>query len=342
MLTASGIGSELLVDDRRPTTRKVRFLSGPRHLLRVDHEVSRPLSPALARTLLDRIVAARRPDVVVLADHDKGVLTPGVLRGAIEAARRWGVPILVDPKHPDIGRYEGATAVKANEKEFEALLGQRFASRAEVEAAVRADGQRLVVESGSRGLVVTQGDRGLMVVEPGIEPRLIAARPVEAVDVSGAGDTVIATMALFLAAGVDLAAAASAANLAASLAVTQSGVVAVTTAALAELLVRDIPVVVGVDDLLARVALWRLTGRRVVFTNGCFDLLHAGHLHLLTEAARHGDVLVVAVDDDESVRRLKGAGRPVVGDRECVPGWWASLGDVDAEVLFGNEEPSWR
>jgi D-beta-D-heptose 7-phosphate kinase/D-beta-D-heptose 1-phosphate adenosyltransferase len=333
----AGIGTGLLVrSPRRSTTRKVRVVARKQQVLRLDWEETGPLGPSDAAALLHRLAGAPRPDTVILSDYGKGCLTPAVLRSAIEGARHWGVPVVVDPKHPDPDRYRGATALTPNRREFAAWLGLEAAA---IEPAripelsgpllQRYDLDHLVVTCGGDGLVVVSRD--------GFEVVTALSRPVA--DVTGAGDTVAAVLALALGSGADARTAARLAYFAAGLVVEKVGTAGVSGDELLRRLEATAPrKIVSREELRQRRAQWRAAGLRVVFTNGCFDLLHAGHLALLQEAARHGDVLVVGLNSDRSTARLKGPGRPIVPhDVRAV--MLAALSCVTAVVVFDEETP---
>lgn len=341
-----GIDATLVVDGSRPTTQKARFIA-QRHLLRVDQESTDAVGPAIERALIRAIAERDAPDLIVVTDHAKGVLTPEVAACVAEHARTWGVPVLVDPKSSPVARGCGATVVKANQWEWEELSGVPIG--ADPLATVRQHAAAAFDATGCSGLVVTLAGAGMVVATAPGEAVRVPASAVHAVEVSGAGDTVIAALALGLASGLDLVGAARLANHAAGLAVALPGVAVVELDHLTATLGRAAParttpgeppaeVVVGsTEELLERVAGWRAAGRSVVFTNGCFDLLHVGHVSLLEAAAAEGDVLVVALDTDASVRHNKGPTRPIVpaADRaELV----AALTVVDAVVLFSHDE----
>ncbi len=323
----------------RPTIVKTRVLSGVQQMLRVDWEDPRPLEGADEERCIERVRAlAARADALVLSDYGKGVLTPRVLAAAIAAARERGAPVLVDPKGDDYTRYRGATLVTPNRREAEEALGRKLSDLEEVERGAA----ELCATCGLDAAVVTLGAEGILwraaAGEGGREPT--RARAV--FDVTGAGDTVVAHLALHLAAGRDLGVAVALANLAAGVVVGKLGASSVTEQELLAQLGERAPaegkVLATEAELDAQLALWRAEGRRIVMTNGCFDILHAGHVDYLRFAASKGDVLLVALNDDASVRRLKGEGRPVntLEDRMAV---LAALEMVDAVCSFGEDTP---
>jgi len=272
--------------------------------------------------------------VVVLSDYAKKTLEdPAAL---IAAARAAGRPVLVDPKQPDFSIYRGATLLTPNRKEFEAAVGP-WRTDAELQERAAA----LLAEHDIEALLVTLGEAGMLLVRQGHDPVTIPAQAREVFDVTGAGDTVIATLAAALAAGADLEQAARLANVAAGIVVGKLGAATVSVEELRRALYMaeaGRPGGLDADGAAAVVAEAQARGERVVMTNGCFDILHAGHVAYLEQARALGDRLLVAVNDDESVRRLKGAGRPVnaLEQRMAV---LAALGAVDWVVPFSEDTP---
>lgn len=336
---ALGIDDVTVVDGSRPTTTKQRVVVGRRQLVRLDRESRAPVLGEREDEVVARIVAAvgsaEPPAVVVLSDYRKGVVTERVARRSIGLAGAARVPVLVDAKDRDLRRYEGATLLKANLDEFEQVVGRR--STDDPVGFVADAGPELLRRTGIRHLVVTLGSGGLVLHGADGVVHHVRSAPRDVYDVSGAGDTVMATLAVRLAKGDDLLDAATVANLAAGLAVERPGVSVIGPNELERGTSPTGAKVVDRPRLAQACARWHSEGRRIVFTNGCFDLLHAGHLRLLTQAARHGDVLVVAVDSDRSVRRLKGERRPIVGQDERLA-LVAALDVVDAVVCFESDE----
>jgi D-beta-D-heptose 7-phosphate kinase/D-beta-D-heptose 1-phosphate adenosyltransferase len=303
----------------------------------VDWEDARPVAADIAARLVQGVAArVARSGAVVLSDYGKGVLCPAVLSAVIAAARKARVPVLVDPKGTDYSGYRGATLVTPNRKEAEEALHRKIPGLADMPAAARD----LLRAAGVEAAVITLGPDGMYWLAGETEGHVsTVARAV--FDVTGAGDTVIAHLALGLAAGLTFEESVHLANHAAGIVVGKAGAASVTRAELAAVLERSVRspgCVCTVPELQRRIADWRAEKKRIVFTNGCFDVLHAGHVAYLREAAAQGDVLVVGVNDDASVRRLKGAGRPInpVDDRMTV---LAALEMVDAVVAFGEDTP---
>ena len=337
LLGEASVGTAFVVRaDDRSTTRKVRVMARHQQVLRMDWEQTDPLAPRDEELLLDHLARVSRPDVLVLSDYAKGTLTAAVLRVAIARGRNWRIPVLVDPKSVDPERYRGATVLTPNRPEFAAWLGL---SPAAVEPRRIAElGRPLLDRLDLRQLVVTCGPQGLVALSrAGSEWVTGEARHVS--DVTGAGDTVAAVLALALGAGADVGAAARLANLAAGIVVGKVGAAAVRPAELARASAstREGKVLTR-DELTDSLERWRSAGRSVTFTNGCFDLLHAGHLTLLREAARCGDVLVVGLNGDRSATRLKGPGRPVVPEAARAA-MLAALECVTAVVVFDEDTP---
>jgi D-beta-D-heptose 7-phosphate kinase/D-beta-D-heptose 1-phosphate adenosyltransferase len=338
-LRADGVATGFVVSEGFPTIAKQRILGGRQQMLRLDHE----RLGARAKGDYERLTAsvlARLPecDAVVLSDYAKGALTPEVCRAVIEAARRLDVPVLVDPKSADFARYRGATTVCPNLGELAAAL---HLDGRELKPLLDA-AEGLVTELDLEFLTATLGEKGIALVRPG--NRFVAPAVARQVfDVSGAGDTVIAVMALCLASGLKAETAVELANVAAGIVVGKVGTVPVERHELLAALAPEIALhaedkVVTREELVQRVALWKANGERVVFTNGCFDLLHIGHITLLEQARRFGDRLIVAINSDGSVRGLKGPSRPIVGERERAR-VLAALAAVDAVVVFGEATP---
>ena len=279
----------------------------------------------------------------MLSDYGKGLLAPQVLKVAIAAARAKGVPVLVDPKGTDYSRYAGATLVTPNRKEAELALGRKIQHLDELPAAAdeliaTADLDLIVITLGPDGIYFrTKGTDGA----PSVEGRApTSARAVY--DVTGAGDTVVAHLALHLGSGLPLEDSVALANHSAGIVVGRLGTSSVTRDELIERLEQTLPhegKIVPPESLGSLIELWRSEGRRIVFTNGCFDVIHAGHTEYLRFARTRGDVLLVGVNDDESVRRLKGPDRPVnsIDDRLTV---LAALESVDAVVRFTEDTPA--
>src|SRR5215475_204664 len=331
----------LVPEAGRPTTEKTRFVAGVQQMLRADHEELRPLSAATGQRILAAVEARiGETDLVVLSDYAKGVLSDSVLRGVIDRARAAGVPAIADPKSRDFSRYAGVALLTPNRQEL--ALATPLADAGD--QAVAEAASRLVEPAGLPAILVTRGEAGMTLVRAAAPPVHLPAEAREVFDVSGAGDSVLAALAMALAAGADLVAAARLANIAGGIAVGRTGTTAVSLADLAEALharAVDRSSAAKVVDLAtaqARSAFWRSAGERVGFTNGCFDLLHPGHVALLSQARGGCHRLIVGINSDDSVRRLKGDGRPVQSE-EARATVLASLAMVDLVVIFGADTP---
>jgi len=308
-------------------------------LLRLDWERQGTVSTEEVEALVQRLAGEAPPQVIILSDYGKGFLRPETVRALISTGRELGVPVLVDPKSPDLSVYRGASVVTPNRRELAAMAGGDVPAIDEPGYVELARHQ--VSQAGIEALVVTLGEHGVLVVPAQGEACPIRSTSQEVYDVTGAGDTFIAVLALALAAGLELRSAARVATAAAGVVVAKFGTAVVRpdelTAALA--IAPPAPTRVWSDEaLLRQVATWRRQGKRVAFTNGCFDVLHAGHLALLRFAAAQADRLIVGINDDASVRGLKGPGRPcnVEAERSELV---AALDCVSAVVLFSEDTP---
>jgi D-beta-D-heptose 7-phosphate kinase/D-beta-D-heptose 1-phosphate adenosyltransferase len=325
----------------RTTTVKTRYIAGSQQLLRADREEVAQLDGDAAKRVLSVYEAEiAEADAVVLSDYAKGVLGDRVLKAAIEIARKVGKPVIADPKSQKFARYDGVSVLTPNAKELAAATGMPVGTDDEAAAAASAVLNRTSIGA----LVVTRSERGMTILERGRAPVHLPARAREVFDVSGAGDTVLAVLGLAIAAGAPLAEAAAIANLAAGLVVAKIGTAVVYPEELSEALhAADLRVaenkVRAIKPALDIIAKWRARGTKVAFTNGCFDLIHPGHVSLLSEARATADRLVVGLNTDASVKRLKGEGRPVNSEmaRAIV---LASLASVDLVVLFDEDTPS--
>jgi D-beta-D-heptose 7-phosphate kinase/D-beta-D-heptose 1-phosphate adenosyltransferase len=346
LLADAGIDRDSLVSDAsRPTTTKERFIGRaatrhPSQILRVDSEDRTPL----AAWLEDEIIASlsrdiTRFDALLLSDYGKGVCTPRVLAAAIAAGRSAGIPVLVDPiRLSDWSRYRGASLVKANRYEAETALKTRIQEPAQ---AVR-HGQLLCERYDLNAMIITLDRDGMAVARRDGTGGVFPTTARSVYDITGAGDLVMAMFGVCLAAGASLEDAARLSNVAAGLKVERFGASQVTRSEMeAELLSRRSPgarKVVTLEQAVRQVEEHRRRGDSVVFTNGCFDLLHVGHVTNLAECARQGDVLVVAINSDASVRKLKGPQRPVIGEADRAA-MLAALDCVDYVVVFEEDTP---
>lgn len=342
-LRESGIAATLIASSRRPTTTKTRVVTRGQQLIRLDEEAVHPLDAEEYARLREALPAALDGcDAVILSDYGKGVLLRrpdgSCLAGdVIAACADRGVPVLADPKRDDWKRYAGAECVTPNSAEFAAVSGCAGETREAMEAAARDLRRRIAVPR----LLLTRGARGMALFEEDRDPLFIKAEARQVVDVSGAGDTVIAVLAACRACGLSYARAARCANAAAGMVVSKAGTSPVSRSEFLHAVRRDggsTPKIMDLPQLREAVAFWKQQGQRIVFTNGCFDILHKGHIMLLHEAAAQGDRLVVAINADSSVRRLKGETRPVQ-DEQSRALLIAALQDVDAVIVFEEDTP---
>ena len=327
----------LLVQGGRTTTTKTRYISRGQQLLRADHEEVQPVHPKLAERLV-RITqdAMLATSVTVLSDYNKGVLSGDIPARIIAAARTTGRRVVVDPKGVDYSRYDGADVVTPNRRELAEATGMAVGTEEQLVAAAHA----LRTAHGFGAVLVTRAEDGMTLVTDG-EIHHFPAEAAEVFDVSGAGDTVVATLAAGMAAGLKLPVAVRLANIAAGVVV---GKVGTAVAREGDLLAALSPQggalrkVVTREQAAEQVERWRQRGWRTGFTNGCFDLLHPGHIHLLEQARNQCDRLVVGLNSDASVRALKGPTRPIQHEaaRAAVLG---SVTAVDLVCIFDEETP---
>jgi len=333
VLRGQGIDCHFTETGDWPTITKTRVLSRSQQLIRLDREEPcGDVGKSLAEPLRMALSTAR---VVVLSDYGKGALSD--VAGLIAACCEAGVPVLIDPKGTDFGKYRGASLITPNQAEFEAVAGACHNEEMLVQRA-----QQMLADLELDALLVTRSEKGMLLVEVDADPVFLSTQVREVYDVTGAGDTVIATIAGALASGEPLQSAAILANLAAGVVVRKIGVATVTPA---EIQLASQPrgpgdaAQVTEVELLALAEEARHRGEKIVMTNGCFDVLHPGHVAYLQEAKSLGDRLVVAVNDDASVARLKGESRPINGlaDRMAV---LAGLAAVDWVVPFAEDTPA--
>ena len=346
MLEDDGVDHRLvLVDPSRPTTVKERFMGcaagrHPNQILRLDNESRLLLDQHLEEELIRSLQASVGfHDAVLISDHGKGVCTPRLLRATIDACRSAQVPVLIDPRHMnDYAVYRGATVLKPNRVEAQTATGFRIEKG---EDAFRA-GERLCEQLELETAVITLDRDGMALIPRGGAAQLHATRPRAVYDITGAGDVVLAVLGVCWAAGIAPADAVQFGNIAGALEVERTGVSKVTRSEIrSELLVQtqsEFDSILTLGELETFGHCQRQWGRKIVFTNGCFDLLHVGHVTYLAEAASYGDVLVVGVNSDASVRQLKGPSRPVIGefDRAAL---LTALACVDGVVIFEESTP---
>lgn len=339
LLEKQGIAATWLVADPwRPTTEKTRLVA-PQQMLRLDRETRRPLDAEIAEQVV-AFACALLPHVdgVICSDYHKGVCIAEVLEPVLARAQALGRPVVVDPKARDFTHYRGATVLTPNRLEAERASGRVLDDAADVEAA----GQWLCEQSQAEAVLVTRGPEGMSLIAPARAPLHILSKAREVYDSTGAGDTVIAAFTMAMLSGLDLPEAAMLANTAAGVVVGKMGTAVVTPAELrAACALETAPEwhkILPRDELLRAVRQHRQAGERIVFTNGCFDLLHVGHMRYLQQARALGDRLVLGLNDDASVRRLKGDRRPLIPQAERAS-VLAALACVDYVTIFSEDTP---
>lgn len=335
LLHSAKVSARFVISQDKPTITKLRIMSRHQQLLRLDQEelFSDQDAAALAEKALAESDAVT---VAVLSDYAKGSL--GAIRSLIDGFNQRDIPILVDPKGTDFSRYRGATLLTPNMSEFEAVVGHCASEDIVVQKAMA-----LLAELDLKALLVTRSEKGMTLFQPDKDPVYFAANAKAVFDVTGAGDTVIATLAAGFAAGLNLERAVEIANIAAGIAVSKLGTDTVSlaelNAELAHYSESDEQKVVSESALVQALVAARQRNEKIVFTNGCFDILHPGHVSYLAQAKKLGDKLIVAVNSDASVSRLKGPSRPInhLEHRMHVLGGLAS---VDWVVPFEEDTPA--
>ena len=334
------VNSSLITDPKRRTTIKERFIAGVQQLLRVDRESDASIDTRIAQQVDNGVAKAlATAGAVVVSDYGKGVLTDDSLKTLIDGARQAGCPVVVDPKGNDYRRYAGAFLVTPNRQELIMASGMAAESDDEIVKAARHIVETCAIEY----VLVTRSRDGMTLVSADRAHHL-PAEAREVFDVSGAGDTVVATLAAALAGGVPLLEAARIANVAGGVVVGKVGTAVAHPDDIVEAIHRQTLLTPGEGKLLSlnsaldRIAAWRKRGDRIGFTNGCFDLIHPGHVALLSKSRAACDHLIVGLNSDESVRRLKGETRPVQ-DEASRAAVLASLASVDLVILFGEDTP---
>ncbi|WP_051693899.1 bifunctional D-glycero-beta-D-manno-heptose-7-phosphate kinase/D-glycero-beta-D-manno-heptose 1-phosphate adenylyltransferase HldE [Desulfohalovibrio reitneri] len=334
-----GAKAHLVYEPMRPTTAKTRVMGRGQQLIRLDEEDAGPLSAEVQDALL-RQVERSLPEcgAVIVSDYAKGVFAGNLAQRIINVGAEVGVPVLVDPKGADWTRYQGAFCITPNTGEFQRVA--QFDPRDDSDLGERAS--TAIHAFSLSWLLVTRGERGMSLFGRGGEALHVPTQAREVFDVSGAGDTVIATLAAGVAAGLSMEDSARLANAAAGVVVGKVGTQPVTRAELEEALALDeggcAYKIRTREAAMEAVQGWKRQGENVVFTNGCFDLLHVGHITLLHKAAELGDRLVVGLNSDASVRRLKGETRPILPEAERAS-LLAALQDVDMVVIFDEDTP---
>jgi len=329
----------LVVDPNRPTTIKTRVISNSQQLIRLDNESTEAISHKIEQDLLELSISKLESvDLVILSDYSKGVLTDHFLQTFIPIAKQKQVPVLVDPKRIDYTAYSGATAITPNRAEAELALKRSLVSDRDFEVAGQEFQQKYSLEA----VLMTRSEKGMILFSQG-RAYHFPTQAREVFDISGAGDAVIAILAASLSSGLSWLEAVELSNLGAGVAVQKVGTAPVYKEELLQAIEQEgisktNSKILQLPDLIRQLAAWRAQGKKIVFTNGCFDLLHVGHVVYLEKSRALGDVLIVGLNGDNSVKRLKGPERPLVseGDRARV---LASLSSVDSVTLFEQDTP---
>ena len=338
-LNALGVNTEGVVQDpQRPTTRKTRIIANHQHVLRYDREANTAIDQQLIHQVSQAAIKLiADTDLTLVSDYGKGLITAQLMKKLSAAARKHGKHLIVDPKGLDFTKYAGAAIITPNRKETALAAGIEIVDDQTLFEAA----QNLIEKTGIDKILVTCGKDGMVFFESNAQPYQIGTRARQVFDVSGAGDTVLAVLGLGISAGYSIKEAVALANRAAGIVVGKVGTATVSQTELAASL-NLIPDPAlnkqkTVAELSAIVQKLQQAGKRIVLTNGCFDLLHVGHIMLLSASKQLGDKLIVAIDDDDSVRKLKGAGRPVIGAEERVR-IISALDSVDFVVVFSSHQ----
>ncbi len=345
ILLEKNIDSLVFESNKRPTITKTRVMARGQQLLRLDEEEPRTLSHDLSEKMITVFEKnAVLSDVVILSDYGKGIFqTPGLCQHLIRFCNSQDIPVLVDPKGSDWTRYRGATCITPNTAELELVAGH---FRGEDDSRLFKASSEIHKKFGLKWLIVTRGSKGMNLFGPENFSSTLPARAREVFDVSGAGDTVIATLAAGLAMKLSFPESAHLSNLAAGIVVGKLGTQPVTAQDLSSALQlgglnsegAGSSKIAGVESARIMVKSWQSSGQKVAFTNGCYDLLHPGHIHILQKSKEMGDRLVVGLNTDASVKRLKGSKRPVLSERDRAA-ILSAIGYVDLVVLFDEDTP---
>lgn len=341
-LKESGIGSGGIVrSSGKPTTSKTRLIAGTQQIARMDMEVDTPTHEKVEKALLksiERAVGEFKPKGIIISDYSKGVVTDGLVSRVIGLAKKSRMFVTVDPKGKEYARYRGASAITPNLREAELASGIKISD----ERTLRKAAEMIMKQTEADFVLITRGSGGMSYFSKHGESGTVPSHPVEVFDVTGAGDTAAGVFTLSFLASCLLEESVKIANAAAGIVVSRVGTASVTQAELRAYFAREEEAekgkIQGRGALAKTLTGLRAKGKKVVFTNGCFDLFHTGHLKLLREARKLGDALVVAINSDRSVRRLKGSGRPYIteADRALL---LAALDCVDYLCVFEEDTP---
>ena len=334
-----GVDTEGIVEEpHRLTTQKTRIIASHQHVLRIDRETNTGISDATLEKI-SRFIENKIPhvDVVLISDYGKGLITQKLLSRLIASAQKHQKMSVVDPKGLDFSKYSGASLLTPNKKEAALASGVEIVDASTLEKSA----DKIFETVGLDKLLITCGKEGMVLFDKHREPFRVRAEARQVYDVSGAGDTVLAVLGLAIASGASIHTAVALANTAAGIVVGKVGTATVSKEELASALKSDDPGRPAkyklLSELPALMEELKKKGQQVVLTNGCFDLLHAGHIRLFSASKQMGDVLIVAIDDDELVKNLKGSGRPVIRAEERVR-ILSALDSVDYVVVFSANE----
>jgi D-beta-D-heptose 7-phosphate kinase/D-beta-D-heptose 1-phosphate adenosyltransferase len=321
-----------------PTTQKTRIIASHQHVLRIDRETDKTISDStidkIARFIEDKIADV---DVVLISDYGKGLITKTLLSRLISAAQKHKKITIADPKGLDFSKYSGVSLLTPNKKEAALASGVEIVD----ESTLLKSGHKILQTVGLDQLLITCGKDGMVLFGQNREPYKVRAKARQVYDVSGAGDTVLSVFGLAIAAGASFKNATSIANTAAGIVVGKVGTATISRQELATALTPYQDSLLSkqqrISELPAVIQELKKKGKRIVMTNGCFDLLHTGHIMLFSASKELGDILIVGIDDDDSVKKLKGSGRPVIGVKERV-GILCALDSIDYVVVFSTGE----
>ncbi|MFH1409353.1 MAG: D-glycero-beta-D-manno-heptose-7-phosphate kinase [Nanoarchaeota archaeon] len=335
LFSSIGVGhGGVVVDDKRPTIRKTRLVTQRQQLARIDYEHTSDIPLSLEKKMLSQIrKRMTKSDAVIISDYHKGTITETLAKEVISLARKQGIPLIVDTKPDHMLWFVDATLITPNRKEASTFVGYDLDDE---ESVIRA-GKELVEKTKSN-ILITLGERGMVLMEKEGKTTAVPTQAKEVFDVSGAGDTVVAVMTLGLASNASLSEAAILANHAAGIVVGKVGTVAITKDELAQVIATGSTKVKSLPELKKTTAFLKKQGKRIVWTNGCFDILHVGHTRYLQEAHRLGDVLILGLNTDASVHRFKGKGRPILPERARAE-VLSALSSVDYILFFDESTP---